>query len=328
MKIYILIHSIKEIGGAEKISLGLNEIFRSNGFKSIIVETNNILSLGFLIKSVRTNDVVISFLESSLVYGYLTKFVKGSYWIHSVRNNIKYKFSGFKGLVIEYLMNRSDIIVIPSSGIKDSLINVLVSKVVIRNPVDDFFFNKEIGRQIRKDSIYVGSLTHKKNITELLEFWSRNQIIGKIIGSGPLKDSLYKNYSDFNFLGIAPKEIILKELNNSRIFWLNSLIEGYPNALVEAYQSGIFIICRDIKYGPREILLNCEDYSKNISYKEDPINGFILYTDLNQLRIEEIDSVVSNFYTKGKRNISHLQSKKNYFTQWEKILSSSTLRKQ
>lgn len=98
-----------------------------------------------------------------------------------------------------------------------------------------------------------------------------------LIGDGPLREQLIdlshqfelkiytednkQNYNekDIYFLGFQDNPF--KYIARSKLFILTSLVEGFPNVLVEAIACGVPVISTDCRSGPREILSPNTDYA-------------------------------------------------------------------
>jgi glycosyltransferase involved in cell wall biosynthesis len=126
----------------------------------------------------------------------------------------------------------------------------------IPNPVDTDFFS--FSKRNKKNNIlFVGEVNYRKGLHILIPaFLKLNKIFKdiKLEIIGPITDYNYYNnlFKSFNineniiFSGYLSKHDLLKRYHENDIFVLPSIIEGMPNALLEAMSSGLIVIGNDI----------------------------------------------------------------------------------
>ena len=214
---------------------------------------------------------------------------------HYSKNTIK----GVIGIsLIKVLYNQADLIIPNSKLTEFSLrhhLKIRTPIITLYNPVEK---PKKLNNNSDLDSktlriLNVGNnFLYKDQFTliESLFFLKDLDWRLSIIGIGPLNEVLKKNVIKF---GLENKIEFLGNVNacnhysNYDLFISTSLIEGFPNVIVEAMMFGLAIISTDCKSGPREILAPnspCTDTynTSNIPYFADygvliPLkNSFVL----------------------------------------------------
>jgi len=118
--------------------------------------------------------------------------------------------------------------------------------IIIPNYVDTDCFMPDDSASKDFDLIFIGRLSHQKNIKVLLEAVKYLNIKVLIIGDGELRKGLQSQYGDLNgsitWKSNIPNHDLPSYLNRSRIFILPSLYEGHPKALIEAMSCGLAAI--------------------------------------------------------------------------------------
>jgi glycosyltransferase involved in cell wall biosynthesis len=103
---------------------------------------------------------------------------------------------------------------------------------------------------IGKYALYIGRLSYEKGVDTLLSAWETLQIPLKIIGDGPLRESVlkYAEKSSFiEYLGQLDHTTVIDLLKNSRILVFPSkLYEGLPMTIIEAFSCGVPVIASDL----------------------------------------------------------------------------------
>lgn len=221
---------------------------------------------------------VISFLESSNFVNLLAG--KKGKTIVSVRNYKSKQGRSFLGkvyqLLIRKLYGKSNLIVVPSEGIKADLEDIFKlekKKIkVIYNPYDIDYINNETQEPLedwerdffnKPVVITVGNLGRQKGQWHLIRAFrevnkSMPDLRLMILGEGSLRPYLEKLISDYGLKNSIKLPGFVKNpfrlISRSEIFILPSLFEGFPNALVEAMACSVPVIASDCPSGPREIL--------------------------------------------------------------------------
>lgn len=178
--------------------------------------------------------------------------------------------------LIKLLYNKAEII-IPNSKLTayclKEEIGITVPIKVIYNPITSP--KEPVENNLKKYQniiepikiLNVGNLYDYKNQEILLRALARLKIDKwqlNIVGSGPLKIKLLgiceelKISDKVTFNGKVDSYLFYPE---SDVFVSTSIIEGFPNALVEAMAHGLPVISTDCKSGPREILSPNSDFT-------------------------------------------------------------------
>jgi hypothetical protein len=307
-----IIPSLRALGGAERIVnlLSMNLNVDVLAWKDVDVVT--------VLTRLYQSRKVITFLESSLIFGFVAKYLFGSNWIHSVRNDIS--FRGVKGIIYKYLLKHADFIVLTSYG-QEWMVSHDQEWCVIYNPSEGY---RNKNQQRTYDFIAVSSLTEKKGILELVSFWNAcnpSLRIGQI-GDGPLYQDMIKLKNDnikmFGF--IENKGIVREIMCSSKFFFLNSLKEGSPNAMLEAWDSGCFIVVRDFKYGPREYFLGVKNYEQKLDLPIiDLGRGFMIYSHLDELKEVNWSELWKKFSDIKVSRPPLTESYVNFYYEWVKV---------
>lgn len=222
-------------------------------------------------------DVSISFIAGPNIMNLLTRCKKKV--IISVRDfksEQKGIINKILNIFIKILYNKSDMIISISKGVSEDLYyNYKINKNIINTIYNPIRINEIQKRKKEKiEDMYKpifehpviitsGRLVHVKCQWALIRAFSN--LKGKIpdlhlviIGKGPLRgylsdlaESLGMRNS-VHFLGFQENPFTF--LNQSKIFVLPSLSEGFGNVIIEALACSIPVVSTDCPAGPREIL--------------------------------------------------------------------------
>jgi len=130
--------------------------------------------------------------------------------------------------------------------------------ILVRNGINlDIYKNHHINR--KKQIIAVGELKIEKGFEYLIEAFSnliKNDAIQNysliIVGDGLLKESLQERINSLNIsnfihlLGRKNRDDLIDLYNQSEIFALSSISEGFPKVLLEAISCGCNIVSTDV----------------------------------------------------------------------------------
>ena len=257
-----------------------------NKFLSILARAQRLKK----IKQDNPDTVFISFLEYPNLLNLLT--AKWSRTIISVRNHMSTKNGrSMKGLfwkvTIRLFYNRADLIIAVTEDIKRDLVDHFGIEEKKIQVIYNYYHLDQIREQgshpldPEYESIYqhpvvvtMGRMNWQKGQWHLIrafaalhEQFSDLQLV--ILGEGKLEKDLKDLCKQ---LGVAPfvhfpgfQKNPYPFIKNAKMFVLPSLVEGFPNALVESMALGIPVIAADCHSGPREILA------------PDDSNGFVNY---------------------------------------------------
>ncbi len=132
-------------------------------------------------------------------------------------------------------------------------------------PIEDFTFKSH-----KRYIVTVGRLIELKLFKDTIEAVSRvdSDIELILLGDGEERESLEELAKDLeissriHFLGQVDNPF--KYIKKADIFVSSSLVEGFPNVLIEAMLCKTVAICSDCLSGPREILAPNSDSSKRL----------------------------------------------------------------
>jgi len=254
-------------------------LFRSNIFFKILYFIKKVNKIR-KIKREYNIDVSISLLKGANLINVLSK--QKEIILTSERNMISsYGTGPIKKIIQRFISNSSNKVIALSEGVKYDLVNMFhiqSSKIItIYNPIDLEYIKNNQNEEVMdytfiKENIYIiniGRLTTQKGQINLLK--SFKILISKyenlrllILGDGELRNDL-KNFiinekldNTVTLLGF--KSNPFPYLNNSNIFVLSSLYEGFGNVLLEAMACKLPIISTDCFSGPREIISPNSDF--------------------------------------------------------------------
>jgi glycosyltransferase involved in cell wall biosynthesis len=247
------------------------------------------------IKKMLKFDAVISFLELANIPNILSgsKQTILSVREHKISSTQKDMQRRLTNLLVRFLYNRANKIVVVSKGIEQSLISdygITPSKIrIIYNAIDIVNVEKRKSEELNQKLselysypvvISVGRLTIQKGQWHLIRAFKKvvqsvpdAKLI--VLGEGELKELLTKLVIKMGlahavyFVGFQSNPF--KFITRSRLFVLPSLWEGFPNALIEAMTCGIPVISTDCNTGPREILAPDTDHcvkTKDVEYAQ------------------------------------------------------------
>jgi glycosyltransferase involved in cell wall biosynthesis len=140
---------------------------------------------------------------------------------------------------------------------------------VIPNYIDIDRFRPDDKNRDNDRLLFVGRLSHEKNLETLINACRQVGIGLDIIGDGPLREKIeskFEKHADvLHLLGIFPNDELPKLYNNYAFFVLPSIYENSPKALMEAMACGCIVLGTAVP-GIREIINHGE-------------NGFLCETD-------------------------------------------------
>ncbi len=190
-------------------------------------------------------------------------------------------------------------------------------KVELVNNGVDLQCYKNFNRARKKQIIAVGALKIEKGFCYLIDAFSLLVLEGYLddyelvfVGDGLLKDTLGKQVTTLNmlhkikFVGQKNRESLIKLYNESEIFVLSSISEGFPKVLLEALSCGCKIIATDVgavsQVISKDFLLlpgDVESLKKSIlDTIENTIN---IKTDYKQFTWEKVREKYQHEYSKS-----------------------------
>jgi glycosyltransferase involved in cell wall biosynthesis len=176
----------------------------------------------------------------------------------------------FKGLIIYFLVpifyKSADAIVTNSKSAKVDLQRLCKKKVINISPPSLLKFLSKKNKKNKKKIytvITVGSLVKPKGVDTMIKAFNKiklNNVILKVLGDGKEKNNLEKMIHKY---GLEKKVFLLGRIKNTKKIYESSDLfihashqEGFPNAIVEAINYNLPVICSDCKGGTKEIILN------------------------------------------------------------------------
>lgn len=125
--------------------------------------------------------------------------------------------------------------------------------------------------KLNRYALYVGHLSFEKGIPDLLSAWASLKIPLKIIGDGPLAQTVQETagkLKHIEYLGSVHHDEVKKLLSQaSFLVFPSKLYEGLPMTVIEAFSTGIPVIAA--KVGARVELIH--DHSTGLLY--DPVDA-------------------------------------------------------
>jgi len=233
-------------------------------------------------------DAAISFLDTPNISNILSR-QKEKVFV-SVRNFKSLEDSGIFGflnrIMIKMLYPKADKIIVVSKAIAaDMEVNYNIPRekiTVIYNPFDIEQIQSQSNEELPDDYrnfynghrviISVGRLDHQKGYCNLLKAFSylktkcpdtRLVLIGDGEQTGQLEELTKALNIENDVLFAGYQKNPFSFIRNAHVYVLSSLFEGFPNAMVEAMACGVPVVSTDCKSGPREILYELPDLSRD-----------------------------------------------------------------
>ena len=154
---------------------------------------------------------------------------------------------------------------------------------IIPNYVNTDLFEPVVENKKEFDVLFIGRITHQKNVQGLLEALKDLNIKALIIGDGDLKKGLIEQYGDLDgrvvWQDAIPHNDLPNIMNRCLIYILPSFYEGHPKTLIEAMAAGMPVIGTDVP-GIREIIENRK-------------NGMLCGTEANDIK-SAIEKLLTN----------------------------------
>ena len=213
----------------------------------------------------------------------------------------------FLDTYFKYFLRFSKTIITPSNYLKNIVTgwNKNLNVVTVYNAVD---FPKDLEVSYYKNSfskiLTVSRLVSWKNIDKIiLSLLELKDFTLDIVGEGPEKESLLalvkenKLQTRVNFLGQLTQREVLKKMNQSDLFILNSSYEGLPHVIIEAMYAKIPVICSNVG--------GCPEIVKNNKTGLLLINPNSIENLVNKLRVQKTrESLIRSAYQFVKKNFN------------------------
>jgi glycosyltransferase involved in cell wall biosynthesis len=187
----------------------------------------------------------------------------------------------------ENIFHNSDKIVVTTQEMYQSIVSRykgLKNKIsIIPNYVNTELFKPSDNFTKEFDILFIGRITHQKNVQGLLEALKDLNIKAFIIGDGDLKKGLIEQYGNLDgrvvWQDAIPHNDLPNTMNRCLIYILLSFYEGHTKTLIEAMAAGMPVIGTDVP-GIREIIENRK-------------NGMLCGTEANDIK-SAIEKLLTN----------------------------------
>ena len=231
----------------------VKKIYKNTNKKNIFISAHhhaNIFSIIFLrkLKNIKIIGIERTDISELLIF----------------ENTITY----IKNLIIYFLVKiyykKADLIISNSRSGKKDLSQLCKTRVInIPSPAYKKFIKYKNNNFKKLKLIAVGRLVKEKGYKIIIKALYNLKIKNftmQILGDGPEKMFLNNMIRNLNLEKkiklIGFKKNLANYYNNSNLFINASLFEGFPNAVVEAINHNIPVICSNCKGGMNEILLH------------------------------------------------------------------------
>mgnify|MGYP001438978477 FL=1 len=238
-----------------KIRKIVSDIWLKNPVKTIFISSHHYANVTSLIALKSYKYVKIVLIEGTDI-----EELKRYYSLKSFLKNIIIYF------LVVILYKKADVVVANSKSAKFNLQKICKKKVINISPPSLIkLINKKFKKNKKKyyTVITVGRLVKEKGANTMIKAFNEiklKNIIFNILGDGKEKKNLEKLIYK---LGLEKKVFLLGKIKNPEKFYLNSDLfihashfEGFPNAIVEAINYNLPVICSNCKGGTKEIILN------------------------------------------------------------------------
>ncbi len=182
---------------------------------------------------------------------------------------------------------------------------------IVGNYVDMDCFSPAISLHDRSRMIFVGRITEQKNLFEAILAAHSTGIGLDIVGDGPDKESLQKLTLKLNanirWLGVISNQKLPMLLRDYRYFFLPSLWEGMPKALIEAMALGMTCICTNTT-GINELIKDGVTGYLSNGFKQEELAKVIRRAtreDDNEIRVAARRFIVENYSLEAIVNREH-----------------------
>lgn len=218
-------------------------------------------------------NVVVSILPKADFITYRLRNIGGFKWISSERND-PWARSFFERALLKRIYSKCDCLICQTKNVENYYLKAgIVRTVIIPNPVNSYHLSENMGfiEQYGRFAISIGRLDRQKNYEMLIDAFSmaiKNiEFTYKllIIGDGVLKDELQKQIDRLRLteqvLLLGRQSNVQDYINRAEFFVMSSDYEGMPNALLEAMNGELPVICTDVRTGAaRELIDDSNGY--------------------------------------------------------------------
>ena len=221
-----------------------------------------------------------------LLHGIFGKMFLGSKLVLTFHGTgfVRFESSEFLQQVVRRWV---DVVFYVSKAMEGSLKELLPSKPLIYTPngVELQQFQNKMRRR-KNQLVAVGSLRWQKGYEYMINavnevFREHKDYVLLIIGTGVLEDQVKRQVESLDienrvkFLGMQPRGKIVDFLNESNIFIMSSVTEGFPKALLEAIACGTPVVVTDVG--------SCKEMAQNVGLVVGPGDAKALADAINRL---------------------------------------------
>ena len=267
----------------------------------------------------RKSHVFISFTTVMNIYSIIANISLNRKLIISERTDPKaHKLIPIIILLRNLLYQLADKLVVQNNAQHDYFIKKVKENklVIINNPIEKISPNSSVDDKVH--IVNIGRLTEQKNQFALIDAFINANLMCNlyILGDGPMKTHLeeyiFKNNMQNRIHLVGLQKDVYKYLKSDWIFASTSNYEGFPNALIEAMNSGLACIHYDCPTGIGEII-------------QDEVNGCLIPMNQNKIFSSKLKELYND---KAKRNLIGFNARnsvqklqvENIANEWLKIL--------
>lgn len=261
------------------------------------------------LKEIEPDKIIVSSIE-------LIKYIPNRYlsntFLH-MHSSVDYFFKekNYFSILKKYCKKINKVIWLTEKFSNQALDLGIVNSEFVYNPLK--FKSNKTSNLNQKQIIYVGRIAKEKRVDLLITIFNKFNKKNpdwklKIVGEVP-EDFSYEKNDNIEFVGKVSD--VKMELLNSSIIALTSLYEGFPMALLEAYECGVPAIVFDFGLSTFEIL-------------DSGNNGFIIEKDNIDMYVQKLElyakdeSLRSKFGKSVKKYSSKFYPKK-IVKKWYKL---------
>lgn len=317
--------NIKVIFVSNKSNIRNNDFFNFDmNFEHVFLSDGNYEDRNKFLCSLRLAKELASIKYEKLIYpGWeIKEFFFNSLFTNKNKNAIAIEssviesdFTGLKGK-IKYLYIKRMSSAYPAGFLQNEILKNVIFKGDIHITHGVGIINHKLKANKNKITancdalryIYIGRLSHEKNLKLLIEVFNQTGIPLKIVGEGPQSNEL-KQLAEKNieFTGYIKNEALSDLLLESDVFILPSIVEPWGLVVEEALAAGLPVIVsdkvgcnKDIVKSNNGIVFN-SDSAADLKRAINDMSNLYLYfkKELQSMDINENSKIQIDSYTKS-----------------------------